>query len=137
MSRNSKNAPRLPWTEPTYSGNLRSYRRNLHEYRKACRLAATVEPWQCPTCRVRWPGVTKRGATRVGCPDPKCRSKARSVAASEQGRNRNPSLGRDVVASIRNTYRPKEYGYKVIARIYGIDPSTVRDIVLGRTHKED
>lgn len=57
-------------------------------------------------------------------------AKRRSARRERHGMSK---LSAASVAAIRQKYRPNAYGYKLLAKEYGVDPITIRNVITNRT----
>ncbi len=122
------------WSEPisTVPENLR----RLRQRKQRATVKSGDSTWVCPHCGRPAPAYTLDGKQRKGCPNPRCAGLARAARAHARGLHRNYRLPQSTVDGILNSYVPREYGYRRVARDFKVDPSTVRDIVQRRTRKE-
>lgn len=130
---------RLPWSEPTYTGeeHTEAYKAALRRLRRASEKAPASQPYWCPYCGRTYPGVSlhRGGKERHGCPKPRCAARAWAARAREQGRHRL-EVEHEVIAAIRAEYRPGERGYRALAREHGLPVGTVAKIVRGDRRRE-
>ena len=126
----------LPWSEPTYTDDdhVDAYKNAQRRLQRTTEKASESMPYWCPHCGRTYPGINLHGATRHGCPNPRCAARAWGDRAREQGRHRE-GIAPDVVAAIRSEYRPGEHGYRSIAREHGLPVPTVRSLIQ-RAQKE-
>ncbi len=127
----------LPWSEPTYTDDdhVDAYKNAQRRLQRTTEKASGSMPYWCPHCGRTYPGINLHGATRHGCPNPKCAARAWGDRAREQGRHRE-GIAPEVVAAIRSEYRPGEHGYRSIAREHGLPVPTVRSLIQ-RAQKEE
>lgn len=123
----------LPWSEPT-STDPRVQAVNQQRIERASARAAEARPYWCPHCGRTYPGVTLLGTERRGCPNPRCAARTWGDRAREMNRHRE-GIAPEVVAAIRDGYRPGEHGYRALAREHGLPVQTVASI-LRRSHRE-
>lgn len=124
------------WSVPT--STVPEVRRAANQrLARAHARAREVDPYWCPYCGRTWPGVRLDGKPRRGCPNSRCAGKAFAAKAHRIGAHRHSHLPEHVIKAIKADYKPQIFGYRKVASRHGIDPSTVRDIVQGRTHQED
>lgn len=132
----SESTPDRPWSEPT-SSDPESLAANRSRKARAERLAEGQPRWTCPHCQKDWPAVTLAGRPRKGCPSLKCARKQQGAISHARGSYRQLTIPWTTVQTIRATYQPGVVGYRQLAKEHHVDPTTVRDIVLFRTRKED
>ena len=133
-----------PWT-PTTTDDPIYQKDALHRVRRARRKAQDAEPFVCPHCGKKAPGVTLDGHRRRSCPDPQCQGKDWAHAAHKwlhERRRKTPpdqparkgELSPNTVRAIRHAYKPGVVGYRQLAREFGISRSRIADVVRGRLY---
>lgn len=129
--RQGRPAKRTDGGEPTRNQSRYAERQRIIQER--CRVEG-IPPYICGQCGRMSPGLTVEGKVRRACSSPKCLGRAMGKESVANGRGYK-RIADDAVDAIRTEYSSGVGGYRLLARLHGVSPGSIRDLVKGATRR--